>query len=81
MKKKTVRLVGEIVLVALIVGSIFLMGKFRVHQLHLDIFFPIGFVIILVLLISYAVLFRLTEESPESTDNCPEVEEGKEGQR
>lgn len=81
MKKKTVRLVGEIILVALIVGSIFLMGKLRVHQLHLDIFFPIGFVIILVLLISYAILFKLTEEKQNSSDNSPEVEEEKEDQQ
>lgn len=69
MKKKTIRLIGEIVIVALIVGSIFLMGKLRVHQLHLDIFFPIGFGIVLVLLLAYGVLYKLTEEKEESTEN------------
>ena len=68
MKKKTVRKIGEIVLVALLIGSIFLMGKLRVHQLHLGIFFPIGFAIVFVILIAYAIMFKMTEEPEEEEE-------------
>ena len=67
MNRKKTRIIGEVVLVALMIGSIFLMGKIRMHQLHLGAFFPVGFGIILVLMIVFAVLVRITgngEENP-----------------
>ena len=80
MKKKTIRKIGEIVLVALLVGSIFLMGKLRVHQLHLGRLFPIGFGIVFVILIAYAILFKKTEdpEQLEEPEEPKEIEELKE---
>ncbi len=69
MTKKKIRTIGEVILVAIMVGSIFFMGKIRVHQLHLGLFFPIGFGIILVLLIAYAILMKKTDEGDDSSES------------
>lgn len=70
MNKKRIRTIGEVILVAVMIGVIFFMGKVRVHQLHLGRFFPIGFAVTLVLMIAYSILFKATaEEGDESEDD------------
>lgn len=66
MKQTTKRAIFEWVMMFFIIGSIFLYGFLRIHQLHINIMIIIGFLTISLLLIIYRFgLIRLTIKDDE----------------
>lgn len=61
MKKQSLGQLCEWLLMIAIIGVVFLLGFLRIHQQHIELFFPLCFLVILILLSIYRVVLNKFE--------------------